>query len=197
MACTLGAFQSQGSVAGAGRAGRDFVGIVADAVIEVVFAQLRPEGLELVASHAGPGRRSGLVQENRRDSASKAMAGPARDILVLAERRFPLTGRGSEELVVFQHGRRGHEASDLAAVVLVGADPGQVVVEVREPGGVITGLWKSFEQAVGAGEDDVVSRGDIAARRSDNMSSPFLSSCRLARCRRPTARGSSRPLVGQ
>ena len=66
-----------GVVAGAGRAGRDFVGVVTDAVIEVVFAKLRPERLELVASHARPGSGGGLVQEDGGDGTAQAMAGPA------------------------------------------------------------------------------------------------------------------------
>ncbi len=51
MACTRGAFQSHGVIAGPGRAGRDLVGVVADAVVVVVLAQFGPEGLELVPGH--------------------------------------------------------------------------------------------------------------------------------------------------
>ena len=135
-------------------------------MIEVVFPKLRPEGLELIASHASPGSGGGLVQEDGGDGTTQAVAGPARDILVLAEGRLPLPGRGSEELVVLQQRRRSLEARDHTAVVLVGADPGQVIVDIGKPGGVVAGLRERFEQPVGAGQDDVDSRRNVPAGRA-------------------------------
>ena len=164
MAWTRGAFQSRLVGAGAGRAGGDLVGVVADPVVVVVLAQLGPERLELVLGHAAARGGDRLVQEDRGDRAAEAVAGPARDVLVLAVDRLPPPRRGAEELVVLQQGRGGLEDRDLSALLLVGPGPGQVVVEVGEPGGVVAGGGQGLEQAVGPGPDDVLARGDVAAR---------------------------------
>ena len=97
------------------------------------------------------------------------MAGPSRDVLGLAERRLPLPRPGAEELVVLQQRRRGLEERELAAVLLVGSQPGQVVIEVREPGRVVAGRRLRLQHPVGAGPDDVHPGGDVRPRRGDQL----------------------------
>ena len=97
------------------------------------------------------------------------MAGPSRDVLGLAEGRLPLPRRRAEELVVLQQRRLGHEPRELAAVLLVRAQPVQVVIEVGEPGRVVAGGRLGLEQPVGPGQDDVLPRGDVRPRRGDQL----------------------------
>ena len=139
MACTRGTFQSHLVRAGPGRTRGDLGGVIADPVVEVVFAQLGPERLQLILGH--PAARGGdrLVQQDRGDSASQAVAGPARDFLVLAVDRLPPPRRGIEDLVVLEQGRGGLEDRDLSAFLLVGARPGQVIIKVGKPGGIVAG----------------------------------------------------------
>ena len=72
---------------------------------------------------------------------------------------------------------------------------GQVVVEVGEPGRGVARGRSGLEQAIGAGQDDVLPRGDrgpeVAPPGCRRRPGPGVSTA--ARCRRPRARGSSRP----
>ena len=196
MAWTRGAFQSHLVEAGPRGARGDVGGVVADPMVVVVLAQLGPERLQLVLGEAGAGGGDRLVQQDRGDGTAQAVAGPARDVLVLAVGRLPPPRRGVEELVVLQQGRGGLEDRDLSALLLVGSRPGQVVVKVGEPGRVVAGgqagsragRWARpgrYPRPAGCScpgtADQLVVAADLDSR------------CRPARCRRPRARGSSRP----
>ena len=57
----------------------------------------------------------------------------------------------------------------LTALLLVRTKPGQVVIQVREPGRVIAGGGQSLEQTVGARQHDVLAGRNVASRRRDQL----------------------------
>ena len=124
----------------------------------MILTEFRPKGFELVAGQARAGRGGGFVQENRGNRAAEAMAGPSSDVLVLAVRGFPASCRRAEKLVVLEHRRGGLVEGAVLSF------PGQVVVHVGEPCRVVAGGDGRFEQAVGAGADDVLTGGDVGTR---------------------------------
>ena len=57
--------------------GGDVVGVVADFVVEQIFAGFGPEGFQFVLSESRAGRGDRLVEHERRHRAAEAMAWPA------------------------------------------------------------------------------------------------------------------------
>ena len=72
-----------------GRTGGNLVGVIADAVVEVVLSEFGPQRLELISGQTASRSRNWLVEQDRGDSTPKAVARPAGDLLVLTVDRFP------------------------------------------------------------------------------------------------------------
>ena len=161
--------ESVASGPGRGGPGRDVDGVVADPMIIVVLAQFGPERLQLVHGHPRPRSGDRLIQEDRGHRTAEAVSRPSGDAVGLAERGFPLPRGGAEDLVVLQERRLRLEHRHLTAMLAVGAEPAQVVIQVREPGCTISGSRLGLQQSVRAGHDDILPRSDVRPGRCDQL----------------------------